>query len=125
MGILLAAFSFEFSGFGEGTYAPMLFNASIILSIIPGIGIIISFFGTPFLWAFYYFAIPKIKVIRTKAIVIALMFLLHVAPGALLTYLDREFIQDKIGFGLYSTYTCIFLCVIGVLILLPIPNDEK
>jgi hypothetical protein len=59
VGFVLAAIAFVTWNLGHGTFTPMIANVSF-LAYVPVIGVVIAFFGPPFLWASYFIFIPKI-----------------------------------------------------------------
>jgi hypothetical protein len=90
LGLILSAFAFLLAGIGHGTYAPTVANASV-LALLPVVGILISFFGTPFLWAIYYVVIPQINSQAKRVVALILLSLLHLVPGAWIALEDSAF----------------------------------
>ncbi len=90
LGLILSAFAFLLAGAGHGTYAPVVANASV-LALLPVVGILISFFGTPFLWAIYYIFIPQIDSQAKRVVALVLLSLLHLVPGAWIAFEDSAF----------------------------------
>jgi hypothetical protein len=79
VGFVLAAIAFVTWNLGHGTFTPLIANVSF-LAYIPIIGVVIAFFGPPFLWASYFIFIPKIHSRMTRSAVLVLLVLLHFIP---------------------------------------------
>jgi hypothetical protein len=105
VGIVLSAFAFVFVGAGHGTYGPLIANASL-LGLLPGVGSLLGFFGTPFLWGAYYAAIPRISSRPKRSAALGALALLHLAPGLWFTlgdeYFPRVFNYYRSTFFLYA-----------------------
>ena len=80
LGCILSICAFALAGAGHGTYTPLTANAPM-LAIIPDVGILAALFGTPFLWAGYFLAIPEItsRILRLFAVVMVALVHLGVA----------------------------------------------
>jgi hypothetical protein len=90
LGLILSAVAFLLAGAGHGTYAPAVANASV-LALLPVVGIFISLFGTPFLWAIYYVFIPQMDSQPQRIVALILLSLLHLVPGAWIAFGDSAF----------------------------------
>lgn len=98
----------------------MIANVSILF-FIPVLGVIIAFFGPPFLWAFYFFWIPSIVSRVRRTIALALVALLHLIPAIWFTFGDSAFkralqSQEQIllAHGLVLTFTIVYLAFVSV-----------
>lgn len=87
-GLVLSGCAFILTGAGHGTYAPTFANAPMLAIIPNGIGILLSLFGTPFLWGFYLLAIPKIGIRPLRWLTVAIVAAAHLGSGLLI--MSRE-----------------------------------
>ncbi len=76
LGIILTAQALAFAGVGHGSYAPLIWVASII-GFVPVVGL----FAGPFLWALYFLVIPSLGSSRSKTLVLSLILSIHLIPG--------------------------------------------
>ena len=76
LGIILTAQALAFAGVGHGSYAPLIWVASII-GFVPVVGL----FAGPFLWALYFLGIPSLGSSRSKTLVLSLILSIHLIPG--------------------------------------------
>ena len=76
LGIILTAQALAFAGVGHGSYAPLIWVASII-GFVPVVGL----FAGPFLWALYFLVIPGLGSSRSKTLVLSLILSIHLIPG--------------------------------------------
>ena len=90
LGLILGALAFLLSGIGHGTYAPMVANVSV-LAFIPFLGVVVAFFGVPFLWSFYFILIPRIGSQPRRLVALGLVSVLHLVPGLWLAFEDPKF----------------------------------
>ena len=90
IGVVLTAYAFTFVGVGHGTFAPMVFAASLI-ALIPVAGAIPALLLTPFLWAFYFLRITRIQKRSTRVITTVVILASHVLSGAWLANDDHAF----------------------------------
>ncbi len=119
LGLALAIFGFLLAGIGHGTYAPMIANVSILF-FIPVLGVIVAFFGPPFLWAFYFLWIPSIVSRAWRTVALALVALLHLIPALWFTFGDSAFkralqSQEQIllAHGLALTFAIAYLAFVS------------
>ncbi len=75
-GVVLTVEALAFAGVGHGSYAPMVFVASVT-AFIPLLGLAAG----PLLWAFYFLLIPNLERPRSRAIALSLVLLVHFLPG--------------------------------------------
>src|SRR5207244_13266242 len=76
LGIILTGQALMFAGVGHGSYAPLIFVASI-----PGLIPLLGLFAGPLLWALYFLIVPNLDTSRSKVVAISLISLLHLLPG--------------------------------------------
>lgn len=86
LGVVLTVEALAFAGAGHGTYAPLVFTASIA-ALIPVLGL----FAGPLLWAFYFLLIPNLERSRSQIVALSLVSLAHFGPGFWLAYEDPAF----------------------------------
>lgn len=119
-GAILTVYSFAFVGIGHGTYAPMVFTASLI-ALITDWGAIPALLLAPFLWAFYFLLIPKMQKVWMRIACTVAVLSVHVVTGAWLAIEDPAFKRAQsnerlglMGFGLLlaTTMSCLFYFVV-------------
>jgi ABC-type transport system involved in multi-copper enzyme maturation permease subunit len=117
-GLLLAFFAFLLAGVGHGTYAPTVANVSV-LAFIPVLGILLGFFGAPFLWSLYFIRIPAIVSRARRLVALGLVSLLHLVPGVWLASDDPAFTralqQHPVGVLMYATVLILTLLCLAFL----------
>lgn len=86
LGVVLSIQALGFAGVGHGTYAPLVFTASVA-AIIPVLGL----FAGPLLWAFYFLRIPNLQRSWSQIAAFSLVLLAHFGPGFWLAYEDPAF----------------------------------
>jgi len=115
-GAILTVYSFAFVGVGHGTYAPMVFTASLV-ALITNWGAIPALLLGPFLWAFYFLLIPKMQRASMRMVCTVVVLSVHVSTGAWLAIEDPAFKRalsneqlGLMGFGLLLaiTMSCLF-----------------
>ena len=113
LGVILTVEAFAVAGVGHGTYAPLIFTASLAI-MIPVIGL----FAGPLLWAFYFLSIPNLEKSWTQAVALTLVGLAHFVPGFWVAYEDPAFVRadsmQLFVFGLTILVTVgalLFFCV--------------
>lgn len=118
-GVVLTAYSFAFIGMGHGTYAPMVFTASLI-ALITSWGAIPAMVLGPLLWAAYFQFIPRMQPKRARLIVSVALLSTHLLAGTWLALEDSAFkralneeLTGLVIFALLlaSTMTCLFYFV--------------
>lgn len=118
-GVVLTLYSFAFVGVGHGTYAPMVFNASLV-ALIPRLGVWPALLLGPFLWAGYFQFLPKMQWKQTRLTITIALLATHLLTGTWLALEDSAFtramVQDIGGlliFGLIlgMTMTCLLYLV--------------
>ena len=112
-GVVLTVEALAIGGVGHGTYAPLVFTASVAV-FIPVLGL----FAGPLLWAFYFLLIPNLERSWSQTVGWALVLLAHFGPGLWVAYDDPAFARaDPAGllvFGLTVLVTIgclLFFCV--------------
>ena len=86
LGVVLTAEALAIGGVGHGTYAPLIFAASLTV-LIPMLGL----FTGPLLWAFYFLLIPNLERSWTQTVGWSLVLLAHFGPGFWVAYEDPAF----------------------------------
>jgi hypothetical protein len=86
LGLILLVTAFPPMAIGHGTYASLVFSASLL-----GLSPVIGFFAPPFLWGAYFVAIRLIESSRIRTLMISLIVILHLAPGAWIASKDPAF----------------------------------
>jgi len=86
LGVVLSIQALGFAGVGHGTYAPLVFTASVA-ALIPVLGL----FAGPLLWAFYFLVIPNLQRSWSQIAALSLVLLAHFGPGCWLAYEDPAF----------------------------------
>jgi hypothetical protein len=85
LGVILTVEALAIGGVGHGTYAPLIFTASLAV-LVPLLGL----FAGPLLWAFYFLLIPNLR--RTiQAVVLTVVALAHFGPGLWVAFDDPAF----------------------------------
>jgi len=112
-GVVLTVEALAIGGVGHGTYAPLVFTASVAV-FIPVLGL----FAGPLLWAFYFLLIPNLERSWSQITALSLVLLAHFGPGFWVAYDDPAFARaDPAGllvFGLTVLVTIgclLFFCV--------------
>ena len=107
LGTLLTIHALAFGGVGHGSYVPLV----LTVPLVPLIGIFAVLIG-PFLWAFYFFLIPRLKKKRTRITTLAVFLFFHLAIGIWLAIGDPAFARaldeewkGLLSFGLLFTVT--------------------
>jgi len=85
-GVVLTLEGLGFAGVGHGTYAPLVFAASVA-ALLPILGL----FAGPLLWALYFLLIPDLDRLRNRAIALLLVLLIHVFPFLWVAHGDPAF----------------------------------
>jgi hypothetical protein len=113
LGVVLTGQALAFAGAGHGTYAPLVFTASVAI-LIPVLGL----FAGPLLWAFYFLVIPNFQRSWSQAVALSLVLLTHFGPGLWVAYEDPAFARaDSVplllfGITILITIGCLlFFCV--------------
>ena len=118
-GVVLTLYSFAFVGVGHGTYAPMVFNASI-LALIPQMGVWPALLLGPFLWASYFQFLPKMQQKRIRLSIAIALLTSHLLTGTRLAFEDPAFARAMneetrglliFGLILSTTMTCLLYFV--------------
>jgi hypothetical protein len=86
LGVILTVEALAIGGVGHGTYAPLIFTASLAV-LVPLLGL----FAGPLLWAFYFLLIPKLQRSSIQAVVLTLVALAHFGPGLWVAFDDPAF----------------------------------
>lgn len=115
LGCILSMFAFAHAGVGHGSYTPLVANAPMLV-LIPEIGILVAFFGTPFLWAAYFLWIPEIRSGTGRSVAVVLAALAHVGTGAWMASRD-SYLQRTFGDEPWSTVLYFALLIAGVVML--------
>ena len=117
VGCLLSVYALFLGGAGHGTFAPMVGNASIFF-FVPGLGIFLAVFGTPFLWAIYYALIPQFDWYWGRLTALISVGMLHLMMGAWSALTHYEFtrvleshssVVISYGLLLISGFVCLAL----------------
>jgi hypothetical protein len=113
LGVILTVEALGFAGVGHGTYAPLVFTASVA-AFIPLLGL----FAGPLLWAFYFLLIPNLERSWSQTVGWSLVLLAHFGPGFWLAYEDPAFTRadsaELLVFGftvLVTIGALLFFCV--------------
>jgi len=113
LGVILTVEALAIGGVGHGTYAPLVFTASVA-AFIPLLGL----FAGPLLWAFYFLLIPNLERSWSQTVGWALVLLAHFGPGFWLAYEDPAFARadsaELLVFGftvLVTIGALLFFCV--------------
>jgi hypothetical protein len=113
LGVILTVEALAIGGVGHGTYAPLVFTASLAV-LVPVLGL----FAGPFLWAFYFLLIPILERSWSQAVALSLVLLTHFGPGLWVAYEDPAFARaDSVplllfGITILITIGCLlFFCV--------------
>jgi|SRR6267143_903491 len=113
LGVILTVEALAIGGVGHGTYAPLVFTASVA-AFIPLLGL----FAGPLLWAFYFLLIPNLERSWSQTVGWSLVLLAHFGPGLWVAYDDPAFARaDAAGllvFGftvLVTIGALLFFCV--------------
>lgn len=109
LGVVLTGQALAFAGVGHGTYAPLLFTASVA-ALIPFLGL----FAGPLLWALYFLVIPNLEKSWTQVTALSWILLAHFAPGLWLAHEDPAFTRADSGELLVFGITV--LVTVGVLL---------
>jgi len=119
VGFVLAAIAFVTWHLGHGTFTPMIANVSF-LAYIPIIGVVIAFFGPPFLWASYFIFIPKISSRIIRGAILALLALLHFLPALWVGSKDYTFtravqihLEGLLAHGLFLAAAITYLAFVS------------
>src|SRR6267143_3334101 len=86
LGVILTVEALAIGGVGHGTYAPLVFTASVA-AFIPLLGL----FAGPLLWAFYFLLIPNLERSWSQITSVSLVLMAHFGPGFWLAYEDPAF----------------------------------
>src|SRR5260370_39469098 len=81
LGVVLTIQALGFAGVGHGTYAPLVFTASVA-ALIPILGL----FAGPLLWAFYFLLIPNLERSWSQTVGWFLVLLAHFVPDFWVAY---------------------------------------
>src|SRR6266404_7909490 len=92
LGVFLTVEALGFAGVGHGTYAPLVFTASVA-AFIPLLGL----FAGPLLWAFYFLLIPNLERSWSQITAVSLVLLAHFGSGFWLAYEDPAFTRGRLG----------------------------
>jgi hypothetical protein len=99
LGVVLTVEALAIGGVGHGTYAPLVFTASVA-AFIPLLGLFIG----PLLWAFYFLLIPNLERSWSQIAALSAVLLAHFGPGFWLAYGDPAFTRadsaDLLVFGI-------------------------
>ena len=76
LGTVLTVEALVLAGAGHGSYAPLVFTASVA-ALIPFLGL----FAGPLLWALYFLVIPNFERPASRVIALSLVLLLHFGAG--------------------------------------------
>jgi ABC-type enterobactin transport system permease subunit len=113
LGVVLTGEALAIAGVGHGTYAPLVFTASVAL-LIPVLGL----FAGPLLWAFYFLLIPNLERSWSQTVGWSLVLLAHFGPGFWVAYDDPAFTRADstqlmvFGITVLVTIGCLlFFCV--------------
>jgi hypothetical protein len=85
-GVILTVEALAFAGVGHGTYAPLVFTASVTV-LVPLLGL----FAGPLLWAFYFLVIPNLQRSWSQAVAWSVVLLAHFVPGLWVAFEDPAF----------------------------------
>ncbi|HYR76512.1 MAG TPA: hypothetical protein VEM96_11795 [Pyrinomonadaceae bacterium] len=110
LGVILTAEALAIGGVGHGTYAPLVFTASLTV-LIPILGL----FTGPLLWAFYFLLIPNLERSWSQMAAFSLVLLAHFGPGFWVAYDDPAFARADAAGLLVFGFTV--LATIGSLML--------
>ena len=112
LGTVLTAQAVAFAGVGHGSYAPLIFVASVT-ALLP----ILAIVGGPLLWAIYFLVIPNLETARKQTVALLAVSLLHVIPGSWLALEDPAFARSDssllwiFGISVLATFgLLLFLC---------------
>jgi len=86
LGTVLTLEALALAGAGHGSYAPLVFAASVA-ALIPFLGL----FAGPLLWAFYFLVIPTFERSGSRVIALSLVLLLHFGAGLWIALGDPAF----------------------------------
>ena len=113
LGVILTVEALAIGGVGHGTYAPLVFTASVA-AFIPVLGL----FAGPLLWAFYFLLIPNLERSWSQLVVLTLVALAHFGPGLWVAFEDPAFTRadsaELLVFGvtvLVTIGSLLFFCV--------------
>lgn len=113
LGVVLTVEALAFAGVGHGTYAPLVFTASLA-ALIPLLGL----FAGPLLWALYFLVIPNLQKSWSRTAALCLVMLAHFGPGFWLAHEDPAFARadstQVLVFGITVLITIgslLFFCV--------------
>ena len=113
LGVVLTGEALGFAGVGHGTYAPLVFAASLA-ALIPLLGL----FAGPLLWAFYFLVIPNLLGSWSQIAALLLVMLAHFGPSLWVAYEDPAFTRadsaQLLIFGITVLVTIgalLFFCV--------------
>jgi len=98
-GVVLTVYSFAFVGVGHGTYAPMGFTASFV-ALMTNWGALPVLLMAPFLWAFYFLFIPRLRARGMRITATVAILSCHVLAGIWFAIEDPAFtraLSDQIG----------------------------
>ena len=84
--MILTVEALAIGGVGHGTYAPLVFTASVA-AFIPLLGL----FAGPLLWAFYFLVIPNFERSWSQIAALSLVLLAHFVPGFWVAFDDPAF----------------------------------
>jgi hypothetical protein len=86
LGVVLTVEAIVLAGVGHGSYAPLVFVASVA-ALIPVLGLLAG----PLLWALYFLLIPNLEKSWSQVVALSLVSLAHFGPGLWLAYEDPAF----------------------------------
>jgi hypothetical protein len=92
-GIVLTVESVAIAGVGHGSYAPLVFTASVG-GLVPFLGLLVG----PFLWGLYFLIIPNVEKRGTRLIAFMLVFLFHFCMGLWVAVEDGAFLRTGLGY---------------------------
>ena len=85
-GVVMTVEGLAFAGVGHGTYAPLVFTASVA-ALIPILGL----FAGPLLWALYFLLIPKLDRSWSQIVAVSVVLLAHFGAGFWIAHEDPAF----------------------------------
>jgi hypothetical protein len=111
--VILTVEALAIGGVGHGTYAPLVFTASVAV-LVPLLGL----FAGPLLWAFYFLLIPNLQRSWIQVLVLTVVALAHFGPGLWVAFDDPAFARadppQLLVFGVTVLVTIgalLFFCV--------------
>jgi hypothetical protein len=105
LGAVLTVEALALAGVGHGSYAPLVFTASVA-GLIPVLGL----FAGPLLWAFYFLLIPNLERSGSRVVALSLIMLAHFGPGLWVALGDPAFARAD----------SLYLAIFGISILVTI-----